>query len=62
MAKEPKNTASAAAGPITLKYVGPKDAESPELGPLVPGRCYQVNNVDLATYWLTQTDHWVLAE
>lgn len=55
-------TTTAPSGPVSLKYVGPADAESPRFGTLVPGRCYEESDVSFATYLVeTHPDHWVLA-
>ncbi len=46
-------------GPVSLKYVGPADAESPRYGSLVPGRCYQEEDPEFANYLVTtHPDHW----
>lgn len=53
---------AASSGPVSLKYVGPADAESPRFGTLVPGRCYEESDVTFATYLVeTHPEHWVRA-
>lgn len=48
-----------APGPVTLRYVGPRDAESPRYGALEPGRSYQESDPAFATYLVeTHPDHW----
>jgi hypothetical protein len=66
MAKSSKTkTTDAAApetGPVALTYVGPRDAESPRFGALVPGRVYQETDPAFATYLVTtHPDHWTRA-
>ena len=52
-----------AGGPVTLRYIGPRDAESPRYGPLVPGRCYQEADPAFAAYLVEQhPDHWTRAD
>lgn len=48
-------------GPVTLVYIGPRDAESPRYGALEPGRRYQEADAALAAYLVeTHPDHWTL--
>lgn len=47
------------AGPVTLTYVGPPDAESVRFGQLVPGRSYQESDPAFAAYLVSQhPEHW----
>lgn len=60
MSKDPKTTSTEAAPEATtpITYVGPPEQSSPELGPLVAGRRYQVA-ADLAAYLcVTHPDYW----
>jgi hypothetical protein len=64
-AGEPATEAAAAAAtsdPTNLTYVGPRDAESPRYGALVPGRVYQETDPAFAAYLVaTHPDHWARA-
>lgn len=63
-AATPDGAAAAAtpAGPVTLRYVGPADAESVRYGALVPGRCYEEHDPTFATYLVnTHPAHWARA-
>ena len=67
MAKQQNNpapeTPAPDAGPVALRYVGPRDAESPRYGPLEPGRVYQEADPVLAAYLVaTHPEHWERAE
>lgn len=67
MAKAKKSETStsetpADVAPFDLKYVGPRDAESPRYGSLVPGQVYQEADPAFATYLVeTHPDHWARA-
>lgn len=53
---------SAPAGPVSLTYIGPRDAESPRYGALVPGRVYQEADPVFAAYLAdNHPDHWTRA-
>lgn len=42
-----------------LEYCGPPSQDSPTLGPLEPGRRYQVDDDDLAAYLVSRhSDYW----
>lgn len=54
--------AASTAAPVMVKYIGPRDAESPRYGQLEPGRCYPESDAVFATYLATQhPEHWELA-
>jgi hypothetical protein len=56
------SVAPVASDPVALTYVGPRDAESPRYGALVPGRVYQEADAAFATYLVeTHPDHWARA-
>lgn len=59
-AAEASAATASPSGPVTLKYIGPAEAESPRFGTLVPGRCYEESDSEFATYLVeTHPDHWV---
>lgn len=56
------DVAVAPSGPVDLKYVGPRDAESPRYGALEPGRVYQEADPAFAAYLVeTHPEHWARA-